>query len=244
MKNDSEKRFIGRLTEEYHLVALAYPHIEEFQSKVSSLAHEHLRTIQAGKVVEIGCGDGITTDLLLNGLGVHELVAIDNEPKMVEQAKRNLGLIDRPQNFSVECADALAYLRTLEDTSVDVVATVWTLHNFLKEYRAQVVREIVRVLRPGGLFVNGDKYAQGPSTHAVALNQQLRRFFDAYLPLGKYDFLRDFVLHNVADEAPDRLMTEADSLSEVAEMGCRANVVYRNGMEGVLVAKKQLGQNE
>jgi hypothetical protein len=95
------------------------------------------------------------------------------------------------------------------------------------------------VLRPGGLFVNADKYAEADEQRFRALQVALGRFFDAFVPLGKLDLLRDWVLHNVADQGPDRVMKEADAVGELREIGFREIAVCdRHNMEAVLTARK------
>jgi hypothetical protein len=102
-----------------------------------------------------------------------------------------------------------------------------------------VLREAFRVLAPGGLFVNADKYAPDGQARFDALGEQLGRFFDAFLPLGKYELLRDWVLHNVADQAPDRVMTEKQAWADMAALGfVDLRVSERHNMEAVLTARK------
>jgi hypothetical protein len=64
------------------------------------------------------------------------------------------------------------------------------------------------VLAPSGLFINADKYAQAGEAHHQALRYQVNSFFDVLLPREKYELLREWVLHYVEDEAPDRVMLE------------------------------------
>lgn len=236
-----ERRFAGRLTEEYKLVALAYPHIDEFQFSVASIVSLYVKSRSSAKlkILEIGSGDGITTDLLLGEIGNNLLVAIDSEPQMVTLATSNLQSLHSSKNFSVECHDALLYLRSLPDQSLDVIVSVWTLHNFLKSYREEVLNEIFRVLKTEGMFINGDKFAQDTPTHFKNLDTQLRRFFDSYLPINKHDFLRDFVLHNVSDESPERLLIEAEYIKTLKMLGYKEIIVsYRECMEAIIVAEK------
>jgi hypothetical protein len=98
----------------------------------------------------------------------------------------------------------------------------------------------LRVLRPGGLLVNADKYApQDESERFACLGVALGRFFDAFVPLGKLDLLREWVLHNLADQAPERAMLADDTLAELAGLGFSdLRLGPRWNMEALLVARK------
>jgi ubiquinone/menaquinone biosynthesis C-methylase UbiE len=115
--------------------------------------------------------------------------------------------------------DALDYLLGVEDARFDIVASGHTLHNFFHSYRNRILREIFRVLKPGGSFVNADKYLPEGQERYGAHLLELGRFFGVFVPIGKYDLLKEWVLHNVADLAPDRAMTEKESIQLMEKIG-------------------------
>ena len=98
-----------------------------------------------GVAIEVGAGSG----RLLIRLG-HErpyrLVALDYAPYAIKAVRENLRRAALPG--SALFADALAL--PLPDASVDVVLSGGLLEHFRDP--APVVREMTRVLRPGGLF--------------------------------------------------------------------------------------------
>ena len=113
------------------------------------------------------------------------------------------------------------------------------LHNLTADYRARLYDEIWRMLAPSGLFVNADKYAQTGEAHREALRWQLNRFFDVLVPRQSYDLLREWVLHYVDDEAPDRVMPEADAITRLNDLGfADVRIAYRRYMDAVLIAHK------
>jgi hypothetical protein len=73
---------------------------------------------------------------------------------------------------------------------------------------------------------------------------QLERFFSAFVPIGKIDLLREWVLHNVADQAPDRVMREKDAIEEMEAIGFMdVQVHFRHGLEAVVSGKRPGTQN-
>lgn len=98
------------------------------------------------RALDIGCGTGSLT-LLLKKLhpGV-EVVGLDPDPKALAIAKRKVqraGLaIQLDQGFS----DQLPY----PDASFDRVFSSMMFHHLKSEEKAATLREVLRVLRPGG----------------------------------------------------------------------------------------------
>lgn len=237
---DSEHRFKGAMSEEYRLIRLALPHFEELQNRTASEVKNFQREKGKPKLecIDIGCGDGVTAYTILASVpGIH-LVCLDNEQKMIAQARSNLIEAVNENRCDLIHTDALEYFLGLRSHSVDVVASVLTLHNMEREYRDKLHRQIFRILGQGGLFVNADKYApQDENDRFRALGTALTRFFEAYAPLGKLDLLQEWVLHNVADQAPDRCMKEGDTIALLEEIGFTGiQILYRSNMEAVLVA--------
>lgn len=67
----------------------------------------------------------------------------------------------------------------------------------------------------------------------------LERFFNAFVPLGKVELLREWVLHNVADQAPDGVMREGEALQEKEGINFEdLKVHFRHGLEAVVSRKK------
>ena len=236
-------RFSGLFSSEYRLLRLAYPAMDEFQGKVVDLLKEYQTSRQeaALRVLEIGCGDGFTTRLLLESVERLKLSAVDNEPKMLATA--NIGLRDYVDsgNLEIHENDALSFLENCGKNSFDAIVSVWTTHNFLRNYRSIFLKQCFRVLKPGGVFINGDKFAQTASLHKVAVLSQFSTFLDVYATADRLNFLREMILHNLEDEFPDRVMSEVSAKKEMIAIGfTNIKVKYRRNMEAVLVSLKPI----
>jgi len=98
--------------------------------------------VSGKQVLEIGCGMGTHADMLLrNGA---RLTAIDQTALAVESTRRRLELKQLEARVLQQDAEKL----TLPDRSFDVVWTWGVIHH--SSSTEQCVREISRVLRPGG----------------------------------------------------------------------------------------------
>lgn len=119
-------------------------------------AHQHLReaawfralaggTLSGQRVLEVGCGRGVGSQVILNRLGAAEVTAFDLDESMVELARRRLH--GRPVSLSVGDVCDIEEPTTSMDTVVDF-GIIHHVPNW-----QQGISEIARVLRPGGLLL-------------------------------------------------------------------------------------------
>jgi ubiquinone/menaquinone biosynthesis C-methylase UbiE len=99
------------------------------------------------RVLEIGCGRGVGTEIIFKQFGAREVHAFDLDPEMVEQARhRLLGYSSALLKLAV--GDATVIMA--EDESYDAVFDSGIIHHVPNWQKA--VSEIRRVLRPHGRF--------------------------------------------------------------------------------------------
>ena len=103
-------------------------------------------TVPGGKVLEIGCGRGVGTQIIFEVFGVDQVDAIDLDPDMVRRARRRLaGYGDR---LTVREGDVCSI--DAPDSHYNAVFDFGIVHH-VPNWR-DALREVHRVLRPGGRF--------------------------------------------------------------------------------------------
>jgi SAM-dependent methyltransferase len=100
-------------------------------------------------VLDIGCGDG-TLALALMQHGASRASGCDPDPRMIARARSQAPCCARSIDFVVARSQALPYA----DQSFDVVTCI-TVLSFVSDPTV-AIREMVRVLRPGGRLIVGD----------------------------------------------------------------------------------------
>lgn len=113
------------------------------------------------RVVDLGCGPGVSTFELAWRLPRAQLIGLDVAPRMLAQARRR-----RPASaVRVRWLRADAAHLPFASASLDAC----TGHSFLYlvENRADVLREVRRVLRPGGRLVLMEPNVTAPSLGGV-----------------------------------------------------------------------------
>ena len=124
--------------------------------------------LQPGEsVLDVGCGTGglaMAAKRRVGGTG--EVHGVDASPEMIARANakpRRAGLAAR---FEIALAESLPF----PDARFDVVLSTVMLHHLPRAVREQSVREMARVLRPGGRvlvvdFAGASRSGKGPRLH-------------------------------------------------------------------------------
>ncbi|MGX7827304.1 methyltransferase domain-containing protein [Actinokineospora sp. 24-640] len=107
------------------------------------------------RVLDIGCGIGVPTLKLAKATGA-TAVGVSVNPAEIAQAKRITD--ERGMSESVTFDEADAHAMPYPDASFDAA---WAIESLLHMDRAAALREVARVLKPGGTFVITDLLRRG-----------------------------------------------------------------------------------
>lgn len=152
-------------------------------------------------LLELGCGTGGTA--LEHAPSVKRVVATDISPAMIEianQRRRKANI--RNVEFAVAPVERLHF----DDNSFDMVLALSLLH--LVDNRLEVLREAVRILRPGGYFVSSTPCLDG----TIGLMRHI-------LPIGAKIGLMPKVF----------MFTKAGLRGDIASAGLRIRVEFEPG---------------
>lgn len=123
-----------------------------------------------GDMLEIGCGNGAGARLILAHFRPRSLKALDPDPAMLRLARKRLA------GTLAEVVEGDAQNLPFEDQRFDAVVNFGIVHH-LEDWRAGL-REVARVLKPGGAFyieeIFPDLYASPFWRHIVAHPQENR----------------------------------------------------------------------
>ena len=99
-------------------------------------------------VLDMGCGRGVSTSLIIEQLNPRCLSAFDFDPSMVDLARRRLARRLQDDSLDLRVADATEM--PYEDGLFDAVFESGVVHH-VPDWKASL-REVGRVLKPGGRF--------------------------------------------------------------------------------------------
>ena len=105
------------------------------------------------KVLDVGCGTGNLTLTAKRYAGASGSVyGIDASPEMIEVARKKARRSGSEAVFEVGLIEKIAY----PDATLDVVISRLVIHHLPDGLKRQGFAEILRVLKPGGLFFLAD----------------------------------------------------------------------------------------
>lgn len=119
--------------------------------RIETLRHARLKP--GDRVLDVGCGTGVLTRLAQDAVGPQgTVVGIDPGPVMIAEARNNARASGSRAEFRLAAIEQLP----LSDASFDVVLSSLMLHHLPPETKRQGLREVRRVLKPGGRLVAVD----------------------------------------------------------------------------------------
>ncbi|MBI2520730.1 MAG: methyltransferase domain-containing protein [Bdellovibrio sp.] len=122
--------------------------------------------------LEVGCGRGVGTQLILDRFGAATVTAFDLDPEMVKKAERRLSKYPA-EKVSLSVGDVTNI--QAKDGAFDAVFDFGIIHH-VPDWRAAVL-EITRVLKPGGRF-----FFEEVTRHALE-----RSFYRTFLEHPEHD---------------------------------------------------------
>jgi ubiquinone/menaquinone biosynthesis C-methylase UbiE len=100
------------------------------------------------RVLDIGCGTGTFAVLLKRKIPGIEFVGLDPDPRALQRAREKTQRARVSAHFDQGFADSLPY----PDGAFKAVFSSFMFHHLDHENREQTLREVARVLQPGGTF--------------------------------------------------------------------------------------------
>jgi SAM-dependent methyltransferase len=165
----------------------------------------------APRILDLCCGTGSISARLLERLPEASIVGVDTDPAHLELARRTLG--DRVEWRDADLRSA-GWADDLETESFDAVVSATAIHWFQSEEIGPLYRELARLLRREGVFLNADHLPVG-SPGVAALSSELVEEWRAERLAGAEDYyaFRDALrgepeLRPLVEEGDRRFLSE------------------------------------
>ncbi|MCX6792991.1 MAG: class I SAM-dependent methyltransferase [Candidatus Falkowbacteria bacterium] len=238
-KIDYNERFSGILGSDYNLFEKSVPWHEELQNTIKETISNYCSLNDEAKefkAIDAGCGTGITTIRILDADKRIKVIAIDNEEKTLKQAEE--ALKDKVDRIDFIKDDLLSALEKVEDGSANIFASAYVIHNLPIGYREKFFKEIARVLKSGGLFINADKYARDDESQQKEDLEEQIKDFNIYDKINRPDIKEEWTKHYHEDEKIQ--IKEGEQKAILKELGFdNVKTIFRKRMEAIILATKK-----
>jgi trans-aconitate methyltransferase len=118
--------------------------------------------------LDLACGPGSISQRLLARFPEARAIAVDMDPVMLAVGQGALGTIDGRLRWVEADLASPGWLEALGETRLDAVLSTTALHWLEPEPLTRMYHDLGRLLRPGGLFLNGDNMAFGSAQPTLA----------------------------------------------------------------------------
>jgi ubiquinone/menaquinone biosynthesis C-methylase UbiE len=226
--------FSDTLIEEYDLFGKVFPFHDELQNCIPGSLEKHfLDKTKNYTFLDIGAGYGFTTSCVAKIFPNAHFIVNEYDSELLSRADKYLSAISRENKLG----DIELVIKDIPDASVDAAYTAWVLHNFPKEKRKVIFKEISRILKPDGIFV----YLEKIGNPGKERTESLVRFIlsiDGFL--NKYyrpDLFIDWVKHYLRDEEPELLFSDDEHETLLKENNFSTECIKNILLEKVFVTK-------
>ncbi len=134
-------------------------------------------------LLDVACGTGRSILQIATAHPSLEYTGLDLSPDYLQEARHVLSTVDK-----VSLIEANAEAIPMSAEQVDIVSCVYLFHELPRDVRRQILAEMFRVLKPGGLLVLTDSCQLSDSPDIA---ETLARFPQEYHEPYYKDYLRD-----------------------------------------------------
>lgn len=195
------------------------------------ITYGHKETVS---LLEIGPGFGETTDLILEQTSC-VCTLVESDSQTAQMLAHNLQRFE--ERIRIVNEDALEWIKRLEPASYDVFTASWTLHNFPSKEREEFLKDVRRVLRPGGLFIIFDKVLPDDEKEVEKLWEIHTERLQGLDTVGRADLMKDMLTHEQRDAKEPFVWHERELLGTMSELGfAEATIIMRNERDIVFSA--------
>ncbi|MDQ3655401.1 MAG: class I SAM-dependent methyltransferase [Chloroflexota bacterium] len=169
-------------TANYHRSRPGVPFAEAQFDIVERVLRAH--DVEVERLLDLGCGDGIATQAMIDRFPVNQAVLVDFSEPMLEAARDRFAASDA--DVGIVFGDMLGsdWLPAVRPVApFDLVISRYAIHHLPHERKQSLYAEILDLLRPGGMFVNIE--------HVSSPNLEYQAAFDRMLVEGIHGLAED-----------------------------------------------------
>jgi SAM-dependent methyltransferase len=185
------------------------------------------------RILDLGAGDGVLLEFLLEVLPDASGFALDSSPVMVEKARERLSKFGDRATVSDGDLSSPDWLRGVAPP-FDAIVSGLAIHQFTDDRKQTLYREIFGLLNPGGTFLNCEHVAsrgtwgQGRYVHAVS--EHLWRWLQVQGEAASFEAVRTEYVSR-PDRADNILALVEDQCAWLREIGFRDVDCFRKYFE-------------
>ncbi|MEI6850078.1 MAG: class I SAM-dependent methyltransferase [archaeon] len=237
----TQQRYSTHLTQDYPLLLNAFPHSEEMHAEIGKSLERYFGPKSGLIGLDIGSGGGESTKYIMEYSSPSIIDLVDPDNIQMTRLLTDLGAVAKKRGILLRPheEDIFDFMPKVKDNSYDFIASAWTIHNFEKDKREKILREVYRTLTPGGIFVNMDKYVPDDAKEEERLHSRQVKRYHCLAEMGRPDLEIKMIAHDEEDRKPELMMKEGESIVQLKKIGFRdVRLTKRMEKEAIIIAIK------
>ncbi len=169
-------------TANYHRSRQGIPFADAQFDIVGRVLRAH--DVEVERMLDLGCGDGIATQAMLDRFPVSQAGLVDFSEPMLDAARERF--VTSTTDLQIVVGDMLEsdWFPEVRSTGpYDMVISRYAIHHLPDARKQTLYGEVLSLLRPGGMFVNIE--------HVKSVNSQYQAAFDCMLVEGIHALAED-----------------------------------------------------
>lgn len=171
--------------ESWRLYQEIIEHNYMFHREITHAVANELEDFKPGKnlrILDLGCGDASMALPLIQPDRIHEYVGCDLSQPALDIASQKLNANHIP--YQLICEDMVRVASEQADNSIDLIISSYAIHHLNEPQKQQIVRDIARMLCPGGGFVLIDIFREPNEDRAAYMRNYMGRLRQTWTRLS------------------------------------------------------------
>jgi len=192
-----------------------------------------------GRILDLGCGDGFLARAVLSEFPTAHALLIDHSEPMLRRAHEAMRpFSDRYEIRQGDLSESLPGL--VGDGPFDLIVSGYAIHHLPTARKRSLYREVLDLLRPGGLFVNVEHVASATPDLEAVYDEAYIDHIVAVTGRDRTEMQRDY--HSRPDKADNILEPVEAQVGWLCEAGFEHADCYFKWLElAVFGGQKPLG---
>ena len=156
-----------------------------FHREITQAVAQELQDFKLGnrlRIFDLGCGDASMALPLIEPDRIYEYVGCDLSQPALDVAHQQLDA--RHISHQLICDDMTRVAAEQPDNSFDLIISSYAIHHLNASLKEQIVKDIARVLSPGGCFVLIDIFREPTEDRAAYMRNYMGRLRQTWARLS------------------------------------------------------------
>ncbi|MCP4177115.1 MAG: class I SAM-dependent methyltransferase [bacterium] len=234
------RAFFDKNTDDLNYLKYIHPNELIIADQIVGTIEKNLDSLsESFSILELGCRLGTLSRMILERFRSINVLSIEEKSILINKTKKLFYDFVQENKLTFIQDDILSAVRKIESDSISYVVSHYTIHNYTNEYRLALYSEIYRVLKTGGLFLNGDQIASDNDDDNIEMIQgRAKHYINILRTINKTENISPLITHLIYDTSSNIIMKDSVTLNDLRKVKFH-DIEFINRINGECVIKAE-----